>query len=410
VTVIACGRWYTPLAFDARRCGRNDDACATSRHHPGVVERDVAAPDVVVIGGGIIGASAADHLAASGRRVVLFERGDIAAGASGRNSGVVQHPFDPVLVDLHLESVALYRALDGFGLPDRPAGLLNVTHDVDGARRLATAIAASHPDLRPTFVSPDDMRRLERSVADGVAACHLDIGYPVGPASATRAYAARAQRQGVDIRTGTAATPWIEDGRSLGVVLADGARVATGNVLVAAGPWTPALVDPSGGWTPIVARWGVVVPVSLADPPRRVLEQAEISIEPGAEDDGEAGHAFSLVTAEGSSSLGSTFLVDEPDAAALVPALVRRGARFVPAIADASIGAPRVCARPQSLDGRPLVGAVPGVDGLWVAAGHGPWGISTGPATGRRIADLIDGSGAATPAALDPARFGRPAV
>ena len=396
--------------FDARRCERNDDASVTSRHHPGVLDRGVAPPDVVVIGGGIIGVSAADHLAASGRRVVLFERGDIAAGASGRNSGVVQHPFDPVLVDLHLESVDLYRALDGFDLPDRPAGLLNVTHDVDGARRLATAIAASHPNLRPTFVSPDDMRRLEPSVADGVAACHLDIGYPVGPASATRAYAARAQRQGVDIRTGTAVTPWIEDGRSLGVVLADGVRVPAGDVLVAAGPWTPALVDPSGGWTPIVARWGVVVPVTLADPPGRVLEQAEISIEPGAEDDGETGHAFSLVTAEGSSTLGSTFLVDEPDATALVPALVRRGARFVPAIADASIGSPRVCARPQSLDGRPLVGPVPGVDGLWVAAGHGPWGISTGPATGRRIADLIDGDGAATPAALDPARFGRPAV
>ncbi len=363
-----------------------------------------------MIGGGIVGVSAADHLAASGRRVVLFERGDIASGASGRNSGVVQHPFDPVLVDLHLETIELYRALDGFTLADRPAGLLNVTHDVAGARRLATAIAAGHPHLRPTFVSPDDVRRLEPSIAEGVAACHLDIGYPVGPAHATRAYAAQAQRRGVDIRTGTAARPWIEDGRSVGVVLADGARLAAGDVLVAAGPWTPVLIDPSGGWMPIVPRWGVVVPVTLGEPPRRVLEEAEISIEPGAADDGEAGHAFSLVTAEGSSSLGSTFLEDEPDAAALVPALVRRGARFVPAIADAPIGSPRVCARPQSLDGRPLVGPVPGIAGLWVAAGHGPWGISTGPATGRRIADLIGGDLAAPAAELDPARFGRPAV
>ena len=170
------------------------------------------------------------------------------------------------------------------------------------------------------------------------------------------------------------------------------------------------LIDPSGAWAPIVPRWGVVVPVTLADPPHRVLEEAEISIEPGADDDGEAGHAFSLVTAEGSSSLGSTFLVDEPDAAALVPALIRRGARFVPAVADAPIGSPRSCARPQSLDGRPLVGRVAGVDGLWVAAGHGPWGISTGPASGRLVADLIIGRRAAPPAALDPARFGSPAA
>ena len=102
---------------------------------------------------------------------------------------------------------------------------------------------------------------------------------------------------------------------------------------MAAGPWTPGIVDPSGAWRPIAPRWGVVLPVTLAAPPSRVLEEAEISIEPGVEDDGEAGHAFSLVTAEGVSSLGSTFLADEPDAASLVPSLIRRGIRFVPAIA-----------------------------------------------------------------------------
>ena len=66
-----------------------------------------------------------------------------------------------------------------------------------------------------------------------------------------------------------------------------------------------------------------------------------------------------------------------------------------------------VCARPLSLDGRPLVGRVPGTEGLWVAAGHGPWGISTGPASGRLLADLLDGRVAAPPA-LDPRRFAPP--
>ena len=64
--------------------------------------------------------------------------------------------------------------------------------------------------------------------------------------------------------------------------------------------------------------------------------------------------------------------------------------------------------------GRPQVnlseslGRVPGIDGLWVAAGHGPWGISTGPASGRLLADLMDGRVAAPPSALDPARFAPP--
>jgi glycine/D-amino acid oxidase-like deaminating enzyme len=373
------------------------------------VERTTV-PDVIVIGGGIIGVSAAAHLAETGRRVTLVERAEIAAGASGRNSGVVQHPFDPVLLGLHLETVDLYRALDGFAMPAEPAGLLSVTHDVDGARRLTASIAESHPGLRPRFVDPDEMRTVEPTLAPGVAACRLDIGYPVGPAAATRAYAARAERAGVEIRVGLEAVLWRDRAKVDGVVV-DGSRLAAGRVLVAAGPWTPSIVDPSGGWRPIVRRWGVVVPVTLETPPSHVLEEAEISIEPGGDEadaDADAGHAFSLVTADGVSSLGSTFLADEPDPVATAPSLIRRGALFVPAVGDAPLGPPRLCARPLSLDGRPLVGRVPGVDRLWVAAGHGPWGISTGPASGRLVADLIDGRIPSPPLPLDPARFGAP--
>jgi glycine/D-amino acid oxidase-like deaminating enzyme len=361
--------------------------------------------DAVVIGGGIVGVSAAAHLAANGRRVALVEGTEIAAGASGRNSGVVQHPFDPVLVDLHLETLALYRALEGLSLPTAPVGLLNVTHDVDGARRLSADLFTTHPQLGPSFVSPEEMRLLEPTVGPGVAACRLDIGYPVAPAAATQAFADRARHLGVDIRLGSAAAAWRDGDRVVGVSLATGDRIAAADVVVAAGPWTPSIIDPRGGWRPIRPNWGVVVPIDLADAPRHVMEEAEISIEPGTASDDMA-IAFSLVTADGASSLGSTFLDHEPDADAVVPALVRRGVTFVPSIATAPIGQPRRCARPLSIDGRPLVGAVPGIAGLWVAAGHGPWGISTGPASGRLIADLVDGRVAAPPAALDPARFG----
>jgi glycine/D-amino acid oxidase-like deaminating enzyme len=112
------------------------------------------------------------------------------------------------------------------------------------------------------------------------------------------------------------------------------------------------------------------------------------------------------MTADGASSLGSTFLDDEPDAAALVPALVARGARFVPEVGRAPTRGHRQCARPLSADGRPLIGRIPGVNRLWVAAGHGPWGISTGPASGRLLADLIAGTVPNPPPAVDPIRFG----
>lgn len=389
------------------------------------------APDVVVIGGGIVGVAAAAHLAIDGRRVLLVERERIGAGASGRNSGVVQHPFDPHMADLHLASLELYRDLEHrssgtFGLPPTPAGLLYVTRDAAAARRASVELAATHPHLHPTFVAPGSAGELEPGLHPEVAACRLEIGYPVAPAAATQAYAAWARQSGVEVATGVVARPWLEAGRCLGVALDRGSRVPAADVLVAAGPWTPAIVDPSGDWRPIRPSWGVVVGVTLATPPRHVLEEAEMEIEPGDDppaagdgaatiDDGVPGGAahdveFSLVTADGASSLGTTFLADEPDPAAYVSAIVRRAATFVPTIADAVVASHRVCARPQSLDGRPLVGRVPGVEGLWIAAGNGPWGISTGPATGRLAADLLGGAAAAPPVALDPGRFGSPRI
>ncbi len=363
-----------------------------------------------MIGGGIVGTATAVHLALAGRSVRLIEREAIGAGASGRNSGVVQQPFDPVYAALHLETLERYRELalrtDGaFRLPERPAGLLDVTADADHARALAQALAATHPQLQPTFLDAAEVQRLEPALAPDIAACRLEIGYPVTPAAATEAYATLARQLGVTVSIGRGARPWLVAGRAHGVVLDDGTRLAGQEVVVAAGPWSPAVIDPTGAWRPIRSLWGVVVTVQLEDPPTHVLEEAEVDIEPGP-DTAEPGHAFSLMTAEGRSSLGSTFLEAEPDTADVVPSIVERGRRFVPAIGTARLGAHRRCARPLSRDGRPLLGRVPEVEGLWIAAGHGPWGISTGPASGRLMADLIAGRLAAPPAELDPARFG----
>jgi glycine/D-amino acid oxidase-like deaminating enzyme len=374
------------------------------------------APDVAIVGGGIVGTAAAAFLARAGARVTLYERTAIASAASGRNSGVVQQPHDPVLARLYHESLAAYRALDAIsdgalGLDPEPAGLLHVGRDGRVVQAIAEAWRAADPATRPEVLDGEDLRRLEPALAEDLVACRLRIGYPVAPAAATLAFAAEAQRAGARIVVGQEARLAVRDGVAVGVEV-DGSIEAAGVVIVAAGPWTPSVVDPTRAWQPIRPVWGVVAQVELADAPRHVLEEAGIDIEPddGAEDTSDApsedGIEFSLVTAGAATSLGSTFLTAEPRAADLVDGLRAHGARFVPGLATAPLIAVRSCARPVSLDGRPLVGAVPWLERTFVTAGHGPWGISTGPATARMIADLVLGGATDVPASLSPARFG----
>ncbi len=387
----------------------------------------MSTPDVVIVGGGIVGTAAAAFLARGGARVTIYDREGLASGASGANSGVVQYPIDPALVPLHLETVVLYRDLSaadaGFRLPLEPAGLLFVSHHGDVVRKRAEALAVSDPVLRPEILEGTVLQALEPSLAPDLAACRVMTGYPVPPAASTYAYATLAERGGVTIRVGRAATPELVNGQCIGVRV-DGRLVPADVVLVAAGPWTSALIDPGERWRPIRPVWGVVVETELASAPHHVLEEAEIDASIGAAAPSGApssgsdrpttavgeppGAEFSLVTAGGVSAVGSTFLEDEPDPASWLVPLLERGTQFVPGLAGAAIRGVRACARPMAEDRRPLIGAVPGVAGLYVCAGHGPWGISTGPASARLVADVILGHAATVPPELDAARFGSP--
>ena len=385
--------------------------------------------DVVVIGGGIVGAAAAAFLAEAGVRVTLVEREGLASGASGANSGVVQHPFDPVLAVLYRATIACYRELSaadlGFRLPVEPSGLLYLSMHEAAVRHVDRALADAFPELPREVVTGTTLARLEPALAAGLWACRVDVGFPVHPGASTYAYATLAERRGAVVRSGRSASLDCSGDDVVGVII-DGRRLTCDAVLVAAGPWSPAVIDPSGAWMPIRHRWGVVVEVELTDEPNHVLEEAEIGAVIGPEarpmpiagyggpdlpvmdEPAEALLEFSLVPLPGMASVGSTFLARQPDPAAWVESILGRASAFVPAVADAPVRGTRSCARPQSADGRPLIGRVSGRRGLFICAGHGSWGISTGPASASLVVDQVLGRGPDIAAELDSARFGFP--
>jgi D-amino-acid dehydrogenase len=78
----------------------------------------------------------------------------------------------------------------------------------------------------------------------------------------------------------------------------------------------------------------------------------------------------------------------------------------VPGLAEAALGEVRVGLRPGSADGLPVCGRVPGVEGAYLATGHGPTGLQMGPYTGRQVARLVRGEPLETDMdAFSPARF-----
>jgi glycine/D-amino acid oxidase-like deaminating enzyme len=64
-------------------------------------------------------------------------------------------------------------------------------------------------------------------------------------------------------------------------------------------------------------------------------------------------------------------------------------AALSPDLADAEILAAQACYRPVTRDGLPLMGAVPGIEGAYVATGHSVWGMLNAPASGEALAQLI---------------------
>jgi glycine/D-amino acid oxidase-like deaminating enzyme len=384
-------------------------------------------PDVVVVGGGIIGAACAYELARAGASVTLLEREELAAAASGRNNGLWVTPTDPLLLPMARASLARYLEIPPespvpFRLDEEPIGLLAVGLDEE---EIALGRKA-HDPYRAAGVGVDelgsaDVLGLEPALAPEVLGGWLvHHGHRLAPAALTVALALMAVERSATVRHHLPARALIADaGRVVGVVTDEG-RIDADEMVVAAGPWTPALLDPIGFGLPITGARGWLVRLD-AGPDRlhRLVASAgweeatgrweDGAIRAGALEDATAATSTLLHPAtDGSLIAGSSrqpVLTPEAEEPGVPRAMVRGAIRLVPSLVDARVRSAWWGIRPMTPDERPVVGRL--ADGLSVATGHGSEGVILGAGTGQLIAPLLLGLDPPfDPAPFDPRRFG----
>jgi glycine/D-amino acid oxidase-like deaminating enzyme len=390
-------------------------------------------PDFVVVGGGIIGTACAYELARAGASVTLLEKDELAAGASGRNLGYLDTSKDPVLAPLARRSLERYAEIAAdpptpFFLDTEPLGTLAVAIEEDELGDLGEWVEAARAVGVTADRVDDRVRELEPELTPDVLDAYLmHEGHRVDPLALTVCFGALARDAGGTILHHTPVRRLVQRGERIGGVVTDDGVVDADAVILAAGPWSPAIARPIGVSLPIASARGWLVHAMPERPLFRHWIQSGArrlhagglhrAAEPGPlsltlREFGEGGETPEISpmiqpAPDGSVLTGTS---REPSFAADplafdVPRLVATEAsRLVPALAEAPVLATWSGVRPVSPDERPTLGAVR--EGLFVATGHGSEGVILGAASAEHLAALVLGKDPPfDPAPFDPLRF-----
>ncbi|SDF44968.1 NAD(P)/FAD-dependent oxidoreductase [Sporolituus thermophilus] len=369
--------------------------------------------NVVVIGGGVIGTACAYYAAKAGHKVTLLERETIAGGTSGACDGfiIMQSKTVGPHLALALESAALYRTLSEeleFDLEYRPCGGMIVIEDEIQAGLMAEVVAKQRTaGLAVEMLPIGEARRREPLLAaDLWGATFSPVDAQVNPILVAQGFSQAARRLGAAIHSGVEAAGLIvEQGRVRGVITAKGERLSADVVVNAAGVWAPALVKPYGVDLPITPRRGQIL-VSEPLPPMlsHVLLCAcylTAKYRPQDLDQRSRHHRLGVglaveQAATGGLLLGSTreFVgFDRRTTLEGLAAVASHVTRILPALAGVNIIRSFAGLRPHTPTGLPILGPLPELPGLIMAAGHEGDGIALAPVTGKRVAEYIKASG-----------------
>lgn len=346
---------------------------------------------VVVVGGGIVGASIAAHLGERSIPVTLFERGALGGGTTGKSLAMfVWHQSEPEKRQHRLRerSWDTYRPLvESERLRFERIGTLDVADsrtDLDAVRtardRLrefgAQAEFVESEALAEYGLNPEELAGGLYTPADG----YLD------PAEIVQYFVGEARSAGATIETGTEVRDVVVDGdRVTGVETEDGAIEASA-VVNAAGPWAPEVNEGAGVSLPLRHNFGPVLVLGKD----AAFDLPFVEFPDGHYFRG-AGRRQAFAGKFGAEYADAT--VVDPDHAHSIDhefylAVEDRIARWVPRLDEVELLEEWVGLRTITPDGRPFVGGTDR-DGYFVACGMNGLGVTLAPEIGRHLADVV---------------------
>ncbi len=350
------------------------------------------AADVLIVGGGAVGASIAFFLSRRGASVRLLERDELASQASGAAAGMLAPICESEGLGPFFEL-----GVASLGMLTELCGVLRQESGIDPQLSLSGILRIATSEVEAT-----DLREHTRSMGtyglewiDRAAvlehhpgASHTVLGAMWSPSEGhvlspllTRAYGEAARRRGARIETGIQVTGLLRDGnRVTGVQTTDGDRPA-GHVILAAGAWTRLCAPWFGKELDLVPIRGQIL--SLGQPLpllRHILWGAGGYIVPKL---------------DGTVVVGATMEragYDRRNTAAGVAELLTFPTQLVPAFGAATFLRAWSGLRPATADRLPVVGAVPGAEGLSLATGHYRNGVLLSAVTGKLVSEALAGS------------------
>ncbi len=374
----------------------------------------MADSEIVVIGGGIAGASAACHLAEHGRSVILLERGEIASEASGVNVGAMGWGDLPDLQSyLTMGSLQIFKALQldhGYDIEFRASGALQAIHTTEQysfARDQALSLKSRGYCVE--LLTARDARGIEPAFnPELLGALHYPLRAQADPQKATRAFTAATMEHGAEVLTGREVTGIAKLPGGGHRVTCSGEVYNAGRLVLAAGAWCGPLGEMLGIRIPIVPVRGQMWATAPL-PPRvfQTLSSTESSLQWHTNSGRDPGtppelthqgphrvtrHLYGRQTRDGEIIFGGDRQMigyNKTIDATGIEVNLGHATEVIPMLSQLSISRTWAGLMPFSLDGKPIIGKIPQLDNLYIVSGLASSGFGRRPMAGKLIADYV---------------------